>query len=97
MARHLRDTSRPICPDAKRAAGLRRLLAAGETKEKETPMNLQSRPETKKTPQPEPAEIKKLILKLRWIGHDSEAERLCAVLDKTQQQEIMLDSPPVTD
>jgi hypothetical protein len=44
-----------------------------------------------------PADLRKLILKLRWIGQESEAEALCSRLAKLDPQEIALDLPAHTD
>ena len=35
----------------------------------------------------------KRILKLRWIGEDREAEKLCARLSQTAQDHIVVDEP----
>lgn len=42
-------------------------------------------------------ELRKLILKLRWIGHEIEAERLCAALVKKSPAEIGVEQPLLTD
>jgi hypothetical protein len=42
-------------------------------------------------------EIRKLILKLRWIGHESEAERLCAVLATKEPTQVLPGEPMHTD
>ncbi|HEY4116174.1 MAG TPA: hypothetical protein VGM17_19105 [Rhizomicrobium sp.] len=42
-------------------------------------------------------EIRKRILKLRWIGEEAEAERLCAVLSQTAQDHVVLNASPATD
>jgi hypothetical protein len=42
-------------------------------------------------------EIRKRILKLRWIGEEAEAERLCAVLSQTAQDHVVLNASPPTD
>ena len=62
---------------------------------------------TIKTPEPKPptfidgkgeaVELRKLILKLRWIGHEGEAERLCAVLGRRAPGQICVEQPLVTD
>lgn len=44
-----------------------------------------------------PVELRKRILKLRWIGEEDEAERLCALLSQTAQDHIVLDEPLLTD
>jgi len=42
-------------------------------------------------------EFRHRILKLRWIGEESEAERLCAMLSQTAQDHIVVDEPLLTD
>ncbi len=44
-----------------------------------------------------PAEIKKLILKLRWIGMEEEAERLSATLAELATDECPVMGPRDTD
>lgn len=44
-----------------------------------------------------PVELRKRILKLRWIGEETEAERLCALLSQTAQDHIVIDEPLLTD
>lgn len=44
-----------------------------------------------------PVELKKRILKLRWIGEETEAERLCEILGQTAHDHIVVDEPPMTD
>jgi hypothetical protein len=44
-----------------------------------------------------PVELRKRILKLRWIGEETEAERLCALLSQTAQDHIVVDEPLPTD
>ncbi len=45
----------------------------------------------------EAAELRKLILKLRWIGHETEADRLCAALVKKAPDQICVEQPLLTD
>jgi hypothetical protein len=43
------------------------------------------------------ADLRKLILKLRWIGHDSEAEELCVRAGRTAPDLVSVEEPRVTD
>lgn len=42
-------------------------------------------------------QLKKLIHKLRWIGQDQEAERICAQLSRLPSRETVLATPTETD
>ena len=42
-------------------------------------------------------EFRHRILKLRWIGEDSEAERLCTMLSQTAQDHIVVEEQLFTD
>jgi hypothetical protein len=44
-----------------------------------------------------PVELRKRILKLRWIGEETEAERLCAILGQAAHDHIVVDELPMTD
>lgn len=48
------------------------------------------------TPPRNPEELKKLILKLRWIGLESEAEQLCSDLAELAPEQIVAE-PLCTD
>ena len=45
----------------------------------------------------EPREIRKLILKLRWIGMDGEADRLCHMLARVAPSDCAPMDPRETD
>ncbi len=45
----------------------------------------------------DPVELKHLILKLRWIGDDAEAERLRQILGRTAPGQICIEERPATD
>ena len=45
----------------------------------------------------DPADLRKLVLKLRWIGHENEAEELCAELGRSAQDIVCVDELRVTD
>lgn len=48
-------------------------------------------------PRRDPEELRKLILKLRWIGQEREADRLCRVLSRTASGKTCIELPLVTD
>jgi len=44
-----------------------------------------------------PADLRKLVLKLRWIGHEDEAQELCAELGRSAHDIVCVDELRVTD
>lgn len=45
----------------------------------------------------DPVELKHLILKLRWIGHEAEADHLRKILGRTAPEQVCIEAPQATD
>ncbi|MBL7097360.1 MAG: hypothetical protein ISS15_06870 [Alphaproteobacteria bacterium] len=62
-----------------------------------TPESPESKTSTAITMNMEADQLKQLIRKLRWIGQDQDAERMCARLAQMETRATVLSAPSETD